>query len=199
MEQIRLVLASASPRRKELLEQIGMTPVICPSAVEEVITRTVPAEVVEELAAQKCRDVAGARKEDCFVLGADTVVACEGKILGKPKDVAEACAMLAMLAGRTHEVYTGVDLIHIRKGRILSEKNFSVETKVTVFPMTEEEIRAYVATGDPMDKAGAYGIQGIFAKHVEKIEGDYNNVVGLPVSAVYQTLRRMAETERTVQ
>ena len=135
--------------------------------------------------------------EDSFVLGADTIVVHQKNILGKPADPAEAAAMLRTLQGDTHQVYTGVCIVRCHPGtdradRDGSEKQlFSVCTDVTVAPMTEEEIRQYVFTGEPMDKAGAYAIQGRFARHVQAIRGDYTNVVGLPVSAVYQTLCSM--------
>ncbi len=186
----KLILASGSPRRKELLEQIGLEPVVIKSTVEEVITKTTADEVVMELSSQKCLDVAGRITEDAVVLGADTVVVRDGQILGKPGSEEGAAEMLQSLQGREHQVYTGVTLAWISGGTVRKTETFAVCTEVTVAPMTEEEIRSYVATGDPMDKAGAYGIQGIFAKHVEKIQGDYNNVVGLPVAAVYQCLKK---------
>ncbi len=185
----KLILASGSPRRKELLEQIGYEPVVMKSTIEEVITKTVPEEVVMELSSQKCLDVAGKIKEEAVVLGADTIVVRDGEILGKPGSEEEAVEMLRSLQGRDHQVYTGVALARTSAEGIGNTETFAVCTEVTVSPMTEQEIRSYVETGDPMDKAGAYGIQGIFAKHVEKIRGDYNNVVGLPVAAVYERLK----------
>lgn len=185
----QLILASASPRRKELLTQVGIFADVVPSEVEEKITKTLPAEVVEELSRQKCLDVAGRMAEDCMVLGADTVVAAEGRILGKPGTLKRAEEMLQRLQGRTHQVYIGVTLAEVKAGRIVRAETFSSCTSVTVCPMTDEEIAEYARSGEPLDKAGAYGIQGVFAKFVEKIEGDYNNVVGLPVAAVYQRLR----------
>ncbi len=127
--------------------------------------------------------------EYAAVLGADTVVAFEGQILGKPENEADALRMLRMLSGNTHSVFTGVTVIagNGREKRIIS---FAEETKVTMYPMTEEQIQAYVETKEPMDKAGAYGIQGKCAIYIEKIEGDYNNVVGLPVAALYQKLTK---------
>ncbi len=185
----KLILASGSPRRKELLEQIGYKPVVIKSTVEEVITKTAAEEVVMELSAQKCLDVAGQIRENAVVLGADTVVVRDGEILGKPGSEENACRMLDSLQGRTHQVYTGVTLAWVSEEGIKKTDTFAVCTQVTVAPMTEEEIRSYAATGDPLDKAGAYGIQGIFAKHVTEIRGDYNNVVGLPVAAVYERLK----------
>ena len=184
---MRFILASASPRRKELLEQIGVKFDILPATGEEVITKELPGEVVMELAKQKAEEVAKTAGEDALVLGADTVVAYEGKILGKPKDEADALRMLTMLSGKEHEVYTGVALID---NRDQSMENFFERTKVTMYPVSEEEIRDYIAGGEPMDKAGAYAIQGLGAKFIQKIEGDYNNVVGLPIGRIYQEIKR---------
>ncbi|MCI8591107.1 MAG: septum formation inhibitor Maf [Lachnospiraceae bacterium] len=180
-----LVLASRSPRRRELLSQVGISFRMAPGTVEERITKTAPDEVVRELSFQKAEDVASGEPEGVWVLGADTVVALDGKILGKPTDAREAKDMLRQLSGRSHSVYTGVTLYRRMDGKTTSE-TFSEETKVTFYPMTEEEICRYVDSGDPMDKAGAYGIQGPAAAFIQRIEGDYNNVVGLPVAAVYQ-------------
>lgn len=165
---MRFILASASPRRKELLEQIGVKFNILPATGEEVITKELPGEVVMELAKQKAEEIAKTAGADALVLGADTVVAYEGKILGKPKDEADALRMLTMLSGKEHEVYTGVALID---NRDQSMENFFERTKVTMYPVSEEEIRDYIAGGEPMDKAGAYAIQGIGAKFIQKIEG----------------------------
>lgn len=199
----RLILASGSPRRKELLEQIGAEFEILPAKGEEVITSTVPAQVVMELSAQKAEEVAGRYKEELgvenhsasegeqtvVILGADTVVAYENKILGKPKNEEEAVQMLQMLSGHTHSVFTGVTFV-IEKAGKQEKQSFFVETNVTMYPMTEQQIQSYVATGEPMDKAGAYGIQGKCAVYIEKIMGDYNNVVGLPIALVYQNLEK---------
>ena len=184
---MRFILASASPRRKELLEQIGAKFDILPATGEEVITKELPGEVVMELAKQKAEEVAKTAGADALILGADTVVAYEGKILGKPKDEADALRMLTMLSGKEHEVYTGVALID---NLDQSMENFFERTKVTMYPVSEEEIRDYIAGGEPMDKAGAYAIQGLGAKFIQKIEGDYNNVVGLPIGRIYQEIKR---------
>ena len=182
----RLILASGSPRRKELLEQIGFTPVVIPSDVEEVITCTEPDRIVEELSLQKCQSVAAKQTGDAMVLGADTVVALDGKILGKPGSEEGAAQMLRLLSGKEHQVYTGVTLIAVRDGKEAARRTFSCGTRVFVAELKEEEIRDYIATGEPMDKAGAYGIQGYFARYIPKIIGDYANVVGLPVARVYE-------------
>ncbi len=190
MKTEKIILASASPRRRELLHQIGLETEVLPSRIEEKPTATQPEEVVEELSRQKCLDVAGKVQENGVVLGADTVVALDGKIMGKPGSAGQAAEMLKSLQGRSHQVFTGVTLAEVQKGRIVRQETFSERTEVFLFPMTEEEIEAYILSGEPFDKAGAYGIQGSFARHVKSIEGDYNNVVGLPVAAVYQRLKK---------
>lgn len=186
----RIILASQSPRRRKLLTQIGLKFEVIPSTVEEVITSINPVEVVQELAQQKARDVANVAaketpKESLLVIGADTIVVYEGKILGKPEDKEDAVRMLAMLQGKEHSVYTGVALLTGEQEIIFAE-----ETRVQMCPMTPEEIAWYVNTGEPMDKAGAYGIQGLCARFVRQIQGDYNNVVGLPVGRIYQELKK---------
>jgi len=192
----KIILASASPRRRELLAQAGIPFEVMPSGVEEHITGTDPKDVVRELSEIKCSDIAGrldadeSFRDSVVVLGADTVVVLDNAILGKPDGTAGAIAMIRSLQGRTHAVYTGVTMKMLTDGRLTEEISFAVETKVTVFPMTEEEIREYAATGEPLDKAGAYGIQGGFCRYIEKIDGDYYNVVGLPVSAVYRQLKK---------
>ena len=187
----KIILASGSPRRKELLEQAGISFIIKVSEADETITKKEPWEVVMELAARKARAVteSGLEEEDVIVIGADTVVAVDGKILGKPHSKEEAEEMLRLLSGRVHQVCTGVALLSRNQGS-WRERTFYEETQVEMYPITEEEIREYVATGEPMDKAGAYGIQGRAAIFVKGIQGDYNNVVGLPVSRLYQELKR---------
>lgn len=189
---MRILLASASPRRRELLEQIGLPFEVVVSHVEEIITETEPGKVVEQLSAQKAEAVAGSLgepEEETLVIGADTVVAAENTILGKPKDAAQAAEMLRLLSGRTHAVYTGVTLILRGASGETARKTFHERTDVSFYPMEEAEIRQYVATGDCMDKAGAYGIQGFCARYISGINGDYNNVVGLPVGRLYQEIK----------
>ena len=181
------ILASASPRRKELLKQIGLDFTIEPAHGEEVITRTEPDQVVMELAAQKAQEVAERHTEDVLVIGADTVVVKDGKILGKPADEADARRMLHLLQGSIHQVYTGVCLITKKDGQTQIHR-FYESTDVEFYPMSEEEITNYVATKEPMDKAGAYGIQGSCAIYIREIRGDYNNVVGLPIARLYHEL-----------
>lgn len=183
-----IILASASPRRKELLHQIGLTPRIVPSQVKELITSVEPEMVVEELSAQKAADIAPQfRGQEAVVLGADTVVAVAGRILGKPAGQEDAIRMLTELQGKSHQVYTGVTLIFCNTNKKIT---FSEKTEVEIYPMTRAEIEQYVQTGEPLDKAGAYGIQGRFAAYIKGISGDYNNVVGLPVARVYQELKQ---------
>ena len=193
IQRLTVVLASASPRRTELLEQGNIKHVVMPSHSEEVITSQVPSQVVEELSAQKAEDVYQQYEKknagDFLVIGSDTVVAADGKILGKPKDKEEAYQMISMLQGKAHQVYTGVTLLIKKDGKKI-RKTFHECSDVHVYPMCKEEIREYIATGEPMDKAGAYGIQGLCARFVEKIQGDYNNVVGLPVGQIYQKLKK---------
>lgn len=187
----KVILASASPRRRELLNQVGIDPVIMPSHVEEVIASTEPDQVVMELSVQKAEDVAAAyRGQDVVVIGADTVVVADGKILGKPKDREDAIRMVTLLAGRSHQVYTGVTLVFCGADRGKDGKTvtFAEETEVWIYPMDRTQVERYVDTGEPMDKAGAYGIQGYFAAYIQGIRGDYTNVVGLPVGRVCQTL-----------
>lgn len=186
---MKLILASASPRRKELLGKIGMKFEIIPSKGEEVITKELPWEVVEELSLQKAREIANLQAEECIVIGADTIVAKGKNIMGKPKDEEDAYRMLSEISGDCHQVYTGVTLI--RTGENPEVVTFAEKTEVFLYPMSDEEINAYIATRDPMDKAGAYGIQGDFAVHVKGIEGDYYNVVGLPIGKVYQELKEL--------
>lgn len=181
----KIILASASPRRKELLEQVKLSFDIRVSSCEEIITKTIPYEVVMELSDQKASAVAALltseEKEDCCLIGADTIVAIDDKILGKPAAPEEAFSMLQLLSDSIHQVYTGVTLIRFQNGNC-TKKTFYEKTDVYFYPLTPEKIQAYIASGDCMDKAGAYGIQGEAAAFVRKIDGDYNNVVGLPVA-----------------
>lgn len=191
---MKIYLASASPRRKELLKQVGISFKTRPSMVEEKITKTEPCDVVEKLSYQKAVDVCGRLSEegmeDFVVIGADTVVSSWGEILGKPRDKEDAVRMLKKLQGGSHQVYTGVTLAWKHKDIPAMYATFSECTDVTMYSMTEEEIRQYVDSGEPMDKAGAYAIQGLCAAYVQGICGDYNNVVGLPVGRVCQELKR---------
>lgn len=189
----KIVLGSASPRRKELLQQIGMEFSVITSDCEEKISKTTPAEVVQELSEMKAKDVFAkvACKEEVLVIGADTIVALEGEILGKPHSKENAISMLNHLQGKTHQVYTSVSFIWEQDGEMMAYTFYEC-TEVEVLPMTKEEIAYYVSLDSCMDKAGAYGIQNEFACYVKGIKGDYNNVVGLPVGRVYQELKQLS-------
>lgn len=191
---MRIILASASPRRSDLLRQAGISFETVVSSIEEVITKTEPEEVVEELSRQKAFDVAERileeGQDDFLVIGADTVVSIDGKILGKPKNVQNAKEMLGMLQGREHQVFTGVTFVLVQAGK-RQDRTFHEETEVWFYPMSNEEIDTYAESGEPEGKAGSYGIQGAGAIYIEKIKGDYNNVVGLPLARVYQEMKKI--------
>lgn len=244
---MKIYLASASPRRRELLEQIGLKFEVKVSHVEERVTASEPGRVVEELSMQKAEAVLAeltarkaeavpeeltvrkaeavlaeltlqenasgeAGKTDCqksgvdtekaksprganeiLVIGADTVVELDGRILGKPSGPEQAAEMLGRLAGRTHRVYTGVTLLYRTGEGETLRKTFHEVTRVSFYPMSEKEITCYLNTGDCLDKAGAYGIQGFCARYIRGIEGDYHNVVGLPVGRLYQEVKEWLE------
>ncbi len=194
MKEGRWILASGSPRRRELLEQIGVEFEVRISGVEERTSAVMPEDVVLELSGLKAEDVAREAPEGSWILGADTVVAVDGRNMGKPGSHKEACEMIRSLQGRTHQVFTGVTLI-CKEGRGQKGVSFVEKTDVTLYPMSEEEIREYGESEEPMDKAGAYGIQGRFARYVSRIDGDYSNVVGLPVGRVYQEWKSLVERE----
>ncbi len=179
----KIVLASGSPRRKEIFEQVGVNFSVCASDMEEVITKTIPKEIVIELAAMKAEDVAKQIEGNVIIIGADTMVAIDGQIMGKPKDEEDAKKMLRLLQGNKHQVFTGVSVV-IKKSDEKRNKiiNFVEVSNVWVNTMTDEQIAAYISTGEPYDKAGAYGIQGKYAINIGKIEGDYYNIVGFPIS-----------------
>ena len=205
-----IVLASASPRRRELLSQIGIEYEVIPSKKEEVVTSKVPSEIVMELAKQKAEDIVMQISEPGkLVLGADTIVALDGEVMGKPLDDADAFSMISKLQNNTHQVYTGVSISCMKDDGSIDSHVFYEETEVFVYPMTEEEIWNYIRTKastssskvskwdagrEPYeceDKAGGYGIQGLFAAYIKGIRGDYNNVVGLPIGRVYQELKNI--------
>ena len=200
---IRLVLASASPRRRELFHQAGLFPEIIPSHKEERSAAKTPAALVKALSRTKAEDIAGqlagetAGGKEILVAGADTIVVLDGKVLGKPRDPADAVSMLESLSGRAHHVYTGVTLILLGEnggGPDAGESrriSFFEKTAVEVYPLTGAEIRSYVESGDPLDKAGAYGIQGAFGQHIRGIRGDYTNVVGLPLGRTVWEMKKL--------
>ena len=209
----RIILGSASPRRRELLEQIGIEFEIVVSDAREHYKSTRPEEIVRELALMKAEHVAKEveRREkeraeqasiprletgevhlcNVVILGADTIVVRDGQILGKPSDEEEAFSMLKSLQGRAHQVYTGIAVLNFDGSGSLRTISHAEETKVYVHEMTDEEIRRYIAAGESMDKAGAYGVQGRFAAFIDRIEGDYYNVVGLPVAYLYHTVKEL--------
>lgn len=177
----RIILASNSPRRREILEQAGINFQIIPSQCEEKISSTDPESVVKELALLKATSVANQYRDNTIVIGADTVVANMGKILGKPSDELDAANMLMNLQGHSHDVYTGVAIVIKEDNGNTQTLCFSENTKVRIDDMTKEQVMNYILTGEPMDKAGSYAIQGKFAKYICGIEGDYYNVVGFPI------------------
>lgn len=191
---MKYILASKSPRRRELLGMLGITFEIEPAVGEERIVGDTPQEIVQNLASAKAQEIAEHHAgEDVTVIGADTIVVCEGEILGKPKDREDMARMIRMLSGRVHEVYTGVAIHRVACGEHLTDdvRTFAECTRVHFYPMDEQEIRDYAAHSDGMDKAGGYGIQSDAAIYISGIEGDYQNVVGLPVARLYHELREM--------
>lgn len=196
-----IILASASPRRRELLTQAGIRFEVCPGMVEEKMTDDTPELMVQSLARQKAEDVfdnyetySGKKApRHMLVIGADTIVVYEGKRLGKPADQKQAMEMLRMLNGQKHSVYTGVCMIYM-DGQERKTELFFERTDVSMYQSDESVLRRYIATGEPMDKAGAYGIQGLGAILVQGISGDYNNVVGLPLAKVWRRLEKLGES-----
>ncbi|MEH7332713.1 Maf family protein [Neobacillus drentensis] len=181
-----LILASSSPRRKELLETLQLTFAISSSEVDESFDPSLsPEAVVMELAERKAT-VIFKQNPDSFVIGSDTIVVADNRILGKPADEAEAISMLQSLSGRQHEVFTGVSILSPT-----SSTRFYEKTEVWFWELTDEEIRSYVKSGEPLDKAGAYGIQQLGSMLVKKIHGDYFAVVGLPVARTVRELQRL--------
>jgi len=204
MKNTSIILASGSPRRKELLEMIGLEFQVMVSNQEENYVNSKPKEIVKELALMKAGHVAFeylemlsekcnglADDEKVIIIGADTIVVIEDQVLEKPKDKEEAYLMISKLQGNVHQVFTGVALLNKIELESFQRVNFVVETKVYVNKMTEDEIWDYIQTGESFDKAGGYGIQGGFAKFIEKIEGDFYNVMGLPVARVYKELKEL--------
>ncbi len=202
----KIYLASKSPRRRELLTQIGLEFEVMVSYRDEIIAGEVPEDIVKELSMQKAYEIERVLLEKCsgemyethkaegydgvLIIGADTVVSMNETILGKPKDENEAFNMLKMLQGNKHTVSTGVTIIVINaNGREVY--NFAENTDVAMYNISDEEIKEYIATKEPMDKAGSYGIQGIGAKFISGVNGDYNNVVGLPIGKIYQTIKTL--------
>ena len=190
MTNKKIILASASPRRRELMEMAGYEFEIRVSHKEESYQSIEPDEIVKELSLLKAEDVAEQMAQrDLVVVGADTVVAYQGQILGKPKSKEDAFDMIQSFQGQKHQVYTGVAILKFDSEGRKEIINHAVRTDVYVNPMTEAEIWNYINSDNVLDKAGAYGIQSGFAIHIDRIEGDYFNVVGLPISFVYEALK----------
>ncbi len=189
---MRYILASGSPRRKELLAKVVPEFEVIPAEGEEVCSRQEPSEIVEELSFQKASEIFHkilmSSSQPIVVIGADTVVSYNHRVLGKPAGSQEAAQMVELLQGETHSVFTGVTLFYVDNNEP-KHVTFSECTKVHVSPMTPEEIQEYVTSGEPLDKAGAYGIQGLFGKFITGIDGDYYNVVGLPIARLYRELK----------
>ncbi|MFX0558986.1 nucleoside triphosphate pyrophosphatase [Tepidibacillus infernus] len=182
----KIILASSSPRRREILELIGISFLVHPSDVDEGYNESnSPEDIVKQLATRKAMDIASYYQEG-IIIGADTIVVLDGQILGKPKDEEDAFQMLNRLQGRSHQVFSGVAVVDAKTREVKASYQM---TKVYMDPLSEEEIRLYIATKEPMDKAGSYGIQGFGAIFIEKIEGDYFNVVGLPVALLSTLLK----------
>lgn len=186
---MELILASGSPRRKEILEKNGIKFVVKKAEGQEYSEATDPAQYCMELSAQKATEIYEKEGTDFngFILGADTIVVLDDKILGKPDSEADAFNMLKSLNGRSHSVFTGATIIRGQDGHMVL-KSFNEETKVFIKSMSDQEIKEYIATKECMDKAGAYAIQGIFSKYIDKYEGDYDNVVGLCINKVLEQL-----------
>ena len=210
MKDILIILASNSPRRKELLKQIGLDFVVIPSSCDENLEYIEVKDIVIDLSEKKALDVVSKlEKEDLelnlsdikrvLVLGSDTLVSHRGEVLGKPLDILEAKAMLKSLSNDHNEVYTGVCLVLLErketKFKVTQIKSFYEKTEVYFDEMSEADIDEYIATGEALDKAGAYGIQGFAARYINKINGDYNNVVGLPVSKVWYNIKKLCGDE----
>ena len=206
-EDFKVVLASASPRRKQIMELVGLEFDVWPSVMEESVTSHVPSEICTELSRQKALDVTAqivkynnlhkdiTSPSDIIIIGADTIVAKYDKIFGKPKDEDDAIRMLEELSGGTHSVFTGVTLAFLSPEGRVGEHTFYEETKVSFYPTGRDDIEDYISTEDVMDKAGAYGIQTGAAAFIRSIEGDYYNVMGLPIARLMQELRMILLVE----
>ncbi|MCI7060828.1 MAG: Maf family protein [Lachnospiraceae bacterium] len=187
----KIILASASERRQKLLEQVGINCEVIPSNIDEdSINGDNPGDLVEKLSSAKAENVAERLEGDFVIVAADTVVVKDSRVFGKPSDEKEAFEMLNSLQGNRHEVFTGVTLICVTGGEGLID-TFHVRTIVDMMPMTPKQINAYIQSGEPMDKAGGYGIQGRGAAYIRDVAGDFFNVVGLPISTVLSRLEHM--------
>jgi septum formation protein len=190
----QIILASESPRRKEIMDTMGIRYKVITSNVEEAVEEKVPEEMVQAIARLKTEEVLKKQQQlypehqDVIILGADTMVFYGEHALGKPQDEQDAIRMLSMLSEDSHNVITGVSIIIANRYGFEERISFAVSTKVTVQPLTLEQILDYIATGEPMDKAGAYAIQGKFGIYIKEIAGDYYNIVGFPISKINEVL-----------
>lgn len=203
VKNYKLILGSGSPRRRELMDRIGAEYIIIKSDKDEDMSGSNPAEVVKRLSRMKAEDVAditigkiksgelSTEYSNSIIIGCDTVVAYDNKILGKPHSDDEAFSMIKDFQGKAHNVFTGVCLVIIEDCQIADIRNYSVCTNVHVAAMTDEEIHGYVSTGECLDKAGAYAIQGLFCPFITAIEGDYYNIVGFPINSIYETFKEL--------
>jgi septum formation protein len=186
----KIILASTSPRRKELLEREGIDFIVDASSIDETMDETLPIkERLCQLSKDKAEPIHHKYPQD-IVIGADTIVSYKNEILGKPSDEQAAFETLKMLQGNTHQVYTGVTVL-VKKNGKWEKYSFAECTDVTFYPVTDEEIHEYIKSGEPMDKAGSYGIQGSFGIYVKEIHGEYTNVVGLPVGRLFYELKKL--------
>lgn len=197
MDSVRpLILASASPRRSEIMKLVGIDFTVMPSDFDEsTIKLDNPKDFVETLAFKKAESIACLQEDDVYILGADTTVVIEGEMLGKPHDTETSVRYLRMIQGKQHTVYTGVSLIRTRDQKTITK---SMATQVLMDSMTEDDIAFYVSTKEPFDKAGGYGIQGVGSRFVKEIKGDYFNVVGLPINLVTHMFKEMGETHASI-
>ena len=189
----QIILASESPRRKEIMDTMGISYQVISANVKEESEETVPELLVQSIAGLKTSAIIEKTREQLteetgIIIGADTMVFYQEHALGKPKSEEDASRMLRLLSDNVHEVYTGVSILIINKEETLDRISFAVCTKVRVRALTDEQIQDYIATGEPMDKAGAYAIQGKFGIYISGIEGDYYNIVGFPIAKIYDTL-----------
>lgn len=192
-QSTQIILASGSPRRREILEQIGLPFAVVPSQADETMSEGIsPSMAVQSLSLLKAADVAKTQPKDALVIGADTVVVFDDEILTKPRDKEDAKKMLSRLSGNCHSVLTGLTVLRCRDGKSIS---VTEETKVYFKELSEREIESYVNTNEPMDKAGSYGVQGLGGLFVEKLDGDYYNVVGLPLARLGKILREEFDIE----
>jgi septum formation protein len=196
MNMYQIILASESPRRREIMETMGIPHQVMASNVKEEVEETIPDQMVQALARLKTETIKEQARQqadedkDIIIIGADTMVFYEEHALGKPKNQEDAARMLRMLSGQVHEVCTGVSIIIMKRDGKEESFSFAVCTKVVVNILTEQQIQDYIASGEPMDKAGAYAIQGKFGIYIKEIEGDYYNIVGFPIAEIYAEMLR---------